>query len=397
MAYHTEKGTHEYLWQQVTVLVVRREPVLSTVKRRKLSWFDHVCRHDTLTKIKLYNGQLIVVVANEVRVHHKRSTSRNGQAIQSLSSLLRLAGDESLRATVTPEALEYPQRRTLCVTGVSKSCLDPTFSLYSDSYFQSINQSIDWLTSNGCYNFENWPVFSCVWLKLTRRLTWRSVSHSGGLADSVVNLLVNFNQAQKKTRSSPRWWSGCSTIRHDVLNLWSPICDPLVWGTWGPGMSSFVIRPWVLFSSPLTNMVYLLPYSSYLAGPKSVSTMDALWFYQRPVPFSKLFQPPVWRIRGERGGWGWAHSVAHPWVPISSPLTHTVYLLPFLSYLAGSKSVSARPPVRPPVRPGYDDKYRSRSHRFVEWQLINSLLLVVHSHNTTNTLQRCNVVRRNHQ
>ena len=27
--------------------------------------------------------------------------------------------------------------------------------------------------------------------------------------------------------------SGRSTTRHDVLNLWAPICDPLVWGTRG--------------------------------------------------------------------------------------------------------------------------------------------------------------------
>ena len=46
---------------------------------------------------------------------------------------------------------------------------------------------------------------------------------------------------------------------------------------------------------------------------------------------------------GGHGGRGWAHSIARTWVPVSSPLTHMVYLLPFLilSYLAGSKSVSA--------------------------------------------------------
>ena len=48
--------------------------------------------------------------------------------------------------------------------------------------------------------------------------------------------------------------------------------------------------------------------------------------------------------------------------PISSPLTLMVYLLPFLTYLAGYKSISASPPVRP----GYDDKYHSRGYRFVE-------------------------------
>ena len=46
------------------------------------------------------------------------------------------------------------------------------------------------------------------------------------------------------------------------------------------------------------------------------------------------------------------------------PLTHMVHLSPLLSYLAGSKIVSARPSFRP----GYDDKYCSRSYRFVELQ-----------------------------
>ena len=43
---------------------------------------------------------------------------------------------------------------------------------------------------------------------------------------------------------------------------------------------------------------------------------------------------------GVHGGRGLALSIALPWVPISSKLT--VYLLPFLSYLADSKSVFAR-------------------------------------------------------
>ena len=35
--------------------------------------------------------------------------------------------------------------------------------------------------------------------------------------------------------------------------------------------------------------------------------------------------------------------LARSWVPITSTLTHMVYLLPFLSYLAGFKSVSTYP------------------------------------------------------
>ena len=53
--------------------------------------------------------------------------------------------------------------------------------------------------------------------------------------------------------------------------------------------------------------------------------------------------------------WKWAHSIARPLVPVSFPLTHMVFLLPFWSYLAGSKSVSVRPPARAEI----DDKYRS--------------------------------------
>ena len=58
-----------------------------------------------------------------------------------------------------------------------------------------------------------------------------------------------------------------------------------------------------------------------------------------------LFNARFGGLWGDVRDWGWAHSTAHPWVSISSPSTHVVYLLPFfLSYLAGSKSVSARPP-----------------------------------------------------
>ena len=64
------------------------------------------------------------------------------------------------------------------------------------------------------------------------------------------------------------------------------------------------------------------------------------------------------------GAQGWAHSIDHPWVPISFPLTDIFYLLPFSSYLAGSKSIS--------VPPGYDDKYCSRSHCFIVLQKWNT-------------------------
>ena len=68
---------------------------------------------------------------------------------------------------------------------------------------------------------------------------------------------------------------------------------------------------------------------------------------------------------GRRGDRGWTHSIARTWIPIGSPLTcGLVYLLPFSSYSAGSKTVS----VRPPVGLGYDDKYCPRSYHFIERQ-----------------------------
>ena len=45
-----------------------------------------------------------------------------------------------------------------------------------------------------------------------------------------------------------------------------------------------------------------------------------------------------------------------------------VYVLPVLSDLAGSKSVSAYATAHPPVRPGYDNNYHSRVCIFVERQ-----------------------------
>ena len=39
---------NESVWQQVNIIAGRQELLLSTVKGRNLSWFGHVCRHDTL-------------------------------------------------------------------------------------------------------------------------------------------------------------------------------------------------------------------------------------------------------------------------------------------------------------------------------------------------------------
>ena len=46
----TEHKTDEYVRQQVDSLAGKQESLLATVKRRKLSWFDHITRHNTIAK-----------------------------------------------------------------------------------------------------------------------------------------------------------------------------------------------------------------------------------------------------------------------------------------------------------------------------------------------------------
>ena len=61
---YREHKINDYVWKQVIILARRQELLLSTVKRCKLSWFGHVCRHGTLPNIIL-QGQRMVVVAEE--------------------------------------------------------------------------------------------------------------------------------------------------------------------------------------------------------------------------------------------------------------------------------------------------------------------------------------------
>ena len=45
-----EHKTNQYVLDTIKQLVGNQEPLLTTVKRRKLAWFGHVCRHNTLSK-----------------------------------------------------------------------------------------------------------------------------------------------------------------------------------------------------------------------------------------------------------------------------------------------------------------------------------------------------------
>ena len=76
---YREHKTNEYVWQEVSILAGPQELLLSIVKRRKLSWFGHVCRHDTLPKIIL-ETLWTEDVAEVDRVYRGRTTSGSGRA-----------------------------------------------------------------------------------------------------------------------------------------------------------------------------------------------------------------------------------------------------------------------------------------------------------------------------
>ena len=49
----SDRKTNEYVHAKVTALAGPKKPLLTTVKRRKLMWFGHVTRHNTLPKTVL--------------------------------------------------------------------------------------------------------------------------------------------------------------------------------------------------------------------------------------------------------------------------------------------------------------------------------------------------------
>ena len=112
---YREHRTNEYVWQQVYIIAGRHKLLLSTAKRRKLPWFDHVCRHDTLPKIILYE-QWKGIVAEEDLVYHGRT--KNGQWTgQSMSYCCASRMTEVDGQLLQPMHLSEPQRR-LGVTGL---------------------------------------------------------------------------------------------------------------------------------------------------------------------------------------------------------------------------------------------------------------------------------------
>ena len=47
---YRQRKTNAYVKETITILVGKYEPLLTTIKRKKLSYYGHLCRHDSLSK-----------------------------------------------------------------------------------------------------------------------------------------------------------------------------------------------------------------------------------------------------------------------------------------------------------------------------------------------------------
>ena len=99
---HKEHNTNEYVWKRVISLAQRQELLLSTAKRRKLSWFGHVCRHDTLPKI-IIRGKVDGYGCRTGRPRKSWNDNNKEWTGQSMSSLLRIGDDKSCWAVITAD------------------------------------------------------------------------------------------------------------------------------------------------------------------------------------------------------------------------------------------------------------------------------------------------------
>ena len=100
LAHHAE-NTNEYACQKVNVRTGRQGFLVSADKRRKVSWFGHVCRHDDLPKDVLQG-----TLDGSRRGERPRTTSANWTG-QSLLLVQCIADHGNRWAAITAE---YPHR-----------------------------------------------------------------------------------------------------------------------------------------------------------------------------------------------------------------------------------------------------------------------------------------------
>ena len=99
------------------VLAEERDITLSSIKHRKLSWFDHVCIHSA----EIHTTGPVHGAPTYSKGRPRKSLMNNIKEWigQSLSSLLHIANDRSRYEAITAEASVGEPRRRPGVTGFS--------------------------------------------------------------------------------------------------------------------------------------------------------------------------------------------------------------------------------------------------------------------------------------
>ena len=106
---YTEHRTNEDVLEEITARAGPQEPLLTTVKRRKLAWFGHHTRHSSLTKIVMQG----TVPGQRKRGRQKKLWMDNVKEWTELGypELLRRAGDrQRWRKTVVSASRKSPRR-----------------------------------------------------------------------------------------------------------------------------------------------------------------------------------------------------------------------------------------------------------------------------------------------
>jgi hypothetical protein len=106
---YLDRKTNDFVRSEVYSLVGYQEPLLATIKRRKLAWFGHVTRHDTLSKT-IMQGTL---EGGRKRGRQKKNRQDNVKEWTDLTipDLLQTTSDRPLWRRITASsALRSPRR-----------------------------------------------------------------------------------------------------------------------------------------------------------------------------------------------------------------------------------------------------------------------------------------------
>ena len=109
---YKDHATTEYVRALMTTYVGPQEPLLATVKRRKLTWFGHVARHNSLCKTILQG----TVEGGRKRGRQRKSWSDNIKEWTDLTmpELLAKSTDRlAWRWTTSSSALMSPRRQKM--------------------------------------------------------------------------------------------------------------------------------------------------------------------------------------------------------------------------------------------------------------------------------------------